>query len=188
MRQAPLSSPSPQGSWLRRRKCPTGCACGPTPPCEAGEFLQSQPSSNIIAWNKRRWGASATAAGCPMDGERGQARAFSRGARGGNPSQKIDRVAKRHAHHCSRWGYPDRDPNCSAPRGRRSGDDSFWLSRLSRLSRVEVRRFSIWLCRRRIHLLPVVTKRKGKRACTRQANPAASMAAPNPTALTRCSV
>ena len=92
MRQAPLTSP--QGSMLCGRKCPTGCACGPTPPCEAGEFLQSQPSSNIIAWNKRRWGASATAAGCPMDGERGQARAFSRGARGGNPSQKIDRVAK----------------------------------------------------------------------------------------------
>ena len=109
MRQAPLSSPSPQGSMLCGRKCPTGRACGPTPPCEAGEFLQSQPSSNIIAWNRRRWGASATAADCPMDGERGQARAFSqgarggtprkkgafsRGARGGNPSQKTDRVAK----------------------------------------------------------------------------------------------
>ena len=85
----------------------------------------------------------------------------------------------------SRRNYPDREPNCSAPCGRRSEAGSL---RLSRLSRVDARRFSIWLCRRRIHLLPVVTKRKGKRACTRQANPAASMAAPNPTALTRCSV
>ncbi len=104
MRQAPLTSP--QGSMLCGRKCPTGRACGPTPPCEAGEFLQSQPSSNIIAWNKRRWGASATvpwtASGArpePSAGEREGATprkkgAFSPGARGGNPSQKIDRVAK----------------------------------------------------------------------------------------------
>ena len=86
MRQAPLTSP--QGSMLCGRKCPTGCACGPTPPCEAPEFLQSQPSSNIIAWNKRRWGASATGAGCPMDGERGQARAFSGEREGATPRKK----------------------------------------------------------------------------------------------------
>ena len=54
-------------------------------------------------------GSVSDRAGCPMDGERGRAGAFSRGARGGtprkkgafsrgarggNPSQKIDRVAK----------------------------------------------------------------------------------------------
>ena len=51
------------------------------------EKLRPAPDNNL-AWDHRLGGALATTGDCPMDGERGRAGAFSRGARGDSPRKR----------------------------------------------------------------------------------------------------